>query len=67
MLVEHVVPATITPDAMLVTGLDLEMTVFGGRERTRADWAQLFAGSGFELETVLPVLGMICVIVGRVA
>lgn len=48
------------------TLLDLEMLVsVGGRERTRADYAELFAKAGFELTRVVPTATPLAIVEGK--
>lgn len=46
--------------------LDLEvLTVFGGKERTLAEYIELFGAAGFELSRVVPTRGPHCVVEAR--
>jgi hypothetical protein len=50
----------------LAKWLDLNMMVMpGGRERTEAEYADLFAGAGFRLERVVPTSTEVSIIEGR--
>ena len=52
-------PAPAPGVAMLVKQTDLEMlAVVGGRERTAAEFSELFAQAGFTLARILPLEGM---------
>ena len=44
--------------------LDIEMLVItaGGKERTRDEFAELFASSGLRLNRIVPTEGTICII-----
>ena len=66
---EHIVPDRLPPgpDAMQITGFDLEMSLAGGRERTRAEWDTLLSATGFRVERVRPVVGRIHVLVACLA
>lgn len=63
LVVEQVLPATAGPHPAKV--LDVVMlTLTGGRERTREDYAGLFQAAGFRLDRVVPTAGAISVLVG---
>jgi hypothetical protein len=56
LLGEIVLPTQADPANALAFTLDLlALVVFGGRERTLAEFTDLLAGSGYVLKTVLPV------------
>jgi SAM-dependent methyltransferase len=60
LLVELVLPARVdhSPRAQIGTGSDVNMLVnAGGRERTDAEFAALFAAAGFKLTRIIPVPG----------
>jgi hypothetical protein len=60
LLVELVLPARVdhSPWSQIGTGSDVNMLVnVGGRERTDAEFAALFATAGFKLTKILPVPG----------
>jgi hypothetical protein len=64
ILLEAVITAGNDPDFAKV--LDLEMMVFpGGRERTEAEFAALFARTGFELTRIVPTKSPVSVIEAR--
>jgi O-methyltransferase domain/Dimerisation domain len=66
LLVEHVLPEG--DGASFGKLLDLHMMVVaGGRERTEAEYRQLFAAHGFRLTRVVPTAGDISVVEGRPA
>jgi hypothetical protein len=63
LVVEMVVPDPNQPDAAvfgrLVRRADLEMlAVVGGRERTAAEYEELFIESGFALDRIVPLESM---------
>jgi len=63
LVIELLVPAPNEPGApgvmRLVKQTDLEMlTVVGGRERTAAEYGELFTGAGILLSRILPLKGM---------
>ncbi|MBB5121993.1 methyltransferase [Streptomyces eurocidicus] len=57
LIIEPVLPATVSPEAPDLTYLsDLNMLVnVGGRERTAADFAGLCAAGGFRLDAITPM------------
>lgn len=64
LLVESVVRAGDEPD--LAKLIDLEMMLLpGGKERTEAEFAALFANAGFELTRVVPTESPLAIIEGR--
>ncbi len=64
LVIEMVVPAGNDPS--LVKLLDLEMLAIpGGRERTEAEYRDLYASTGFELTKIVPTKSPVCVIEGR--
>jgi len=64
VLIEHVIPET--PELTLGKWLDLHMLVtMGGRERTAAGYAELYAKVGFELEEIVPTAAPHSLIIGR--
>ena len=65
LLLEGVIQSGGEPDMMKL--IDLEMLVLpGGKERTREQFAALFAGAGFELTRIVPTQSPLAVIEGRV-
>lgn len=63
LIIEQVLPAAAGPHPAKV--LDLVMlTLTGGRERTRDEYASLLEAGGFELEKVVPTTGAVSVLVG---
>ena len=59
LLVELLLPDTITAEAAPVTLMDLNMLVlFGGRERTEAEFRALLGSAGWTLDRVVPTRGM---------
>ena len=59
LLVELLLPDTVTPEATPVTLMDLNMLVlFGGRERTQAQYKSLLDSAGWSLDRVIPTRGM---------
>jgi hypothetical protein len=65
LLAEVVLPDRVTSQHP-GTLLDLEMLVsVGGRERTRADYAALYAKAGFELTRVVPTATPLAIVEGR--
>jgi hypothetical protein len=64
LVLEGIVAPGNQPDPL--KGLDLEMLALpGGRERTEEEYRRLFAGAGFELESITPTRGLVSVIEGR--
>jgi SAM-dependent methyltransferase len=60
LLVELVLPARVdqSPRAQIGTGSDVNMLVnIGGRERTDAEFGDLFAAAGFRLTRIEPIAG----------
>jgi hypothetical protein len=65
ILVEAVLKPGNEPDLSKL--IDLEMLLLpGGRERTRDEFAALFASNGFELTRVVPTHSPLCVVEGTV-
>ena len=63
LLVEMIVPPGNEPSVAKL--LDLEMFVMtGGRERTEAEFKDLFEASGFKLSRIIPTEENICIIEG---
>jgi hypothetical protein len=66
LVVEQVLPTAAGPHPAKV--LDVVMlTLTGGRERTREDYAALFQAGGFRLDKIVPTTGAISVLVGATA
>ena len=67
LVIEQVV--TSTPELSLSKLLDLEMLALtlGGRERTEAEFAELFASVGLKLMRVFPTESPVCVLEARAA
>jgi O-methyltransferase domain len=67
LLCEMVVPAE--PGMVPSKALDIEMLVMtpGGKERTRQEFAELFASAGLRLVRVVPTDGPLCVLEARSA
>jgi hypothetical protein len=64
LLVERLMPHRVA-QAPSTIWLDLSMLVFtGGRERTQAEYAHLFAAAGFKLTKITPTSGPWSVIEG---
>jgi len=64
VLIEEIIPET--PELTWAKWLDLHMlAVAGGRERTAAEYRDLFAKSGFELEQIVPTPAGSSLIIGR--
>jgi len=64
VLIEELIPDT--PDLTWSKWIDLHMLcVTGGRERTVAEYAELYAKSGFELQEVVPTITGASLIIGR--
>jgi hypothetical protein len=63
LVVEHVLgSANASPEGEF---MDLMMLVMnGGRERTRTDFAKLFAASGFRLTSITPTATPLCILEG---
>ena len=60
LLVELVLPSPVDQSlrSMIATGSDVNMLVnVGGRERTDADFAELFQAAGFKLTRIVPIEG----------
>lgn len=63
LVVEMVIPSGNEPSVAKL--LDLEMLVItGGRERTEAEFDNLFASSGFKLSRIIPAQESVCIIEG---
>jgi hypothetical protein len=63
LVVEMVIPPGNDPSVAKL--LDLEMLVItGGRERTKAEFNNLFVSSGFKLSRIIPTKESVCVIEG---
>ena len=66
LLVEYVLPEG--DGSSFGKLLDLHMMVLlGGRERTQAEYRQLFAAHGFRLARVVPTAGDVSVVEGQLA
>jgi len=64
ILNESVIPET--PDFDMGKWMDLNMLVgVGGRERTAAEYRDLYAKAGFELEQIIPTGSPLSIIIGR--
>jgi O-methyltransferase domain len=64
VLVESVIPDT--PDFDMGKWMDVNMLVMlGGRERTAAEYRELYAKAGFELEQLIPTPSPHSIIIGR--
>jgi hypothetical protein len=60
LLVEMVLPSRVDESirSVIATGSDINMLVnIGGRERTDADFAELFQAAGFKLTRIVPIEG----------
>jgi O-methyltransferase domain len=66
LVIEQIV--TSTPELSLAKLLDLEMLALtvGGRERTDAEFAELFASAGLKLTRVFPTQSPVCILEVRV-
>lgn len=63
LVVEMIVPLGNEPSIAKL--LDLEMFIMtGGRERTEAEFKELFESSGFKLSRIIPTKENICIIEG---
>ena len=63
-LIESVMPETT--EAGLGNWMDLHMlTCVGGRERTAAEYSELYMQTGFELEQIIPTPSPLSIIFGR--
>ncbi|MDY6970606.1 MAG: methyltransferase, partial [Spirochaetota bacterium] len=63
LIVEMVIPHGNEPSIAKL--LDLEMLVItGGRERTEAEFKNLFVSSGFKLSGIIPTKESVCIIEG---
>ena len=63
LVVEMVIPPGNEPSVAKL--LDLEMLVItGGRERTEAEFNELFLSSGFRLSRIIPTKESVCIIEG---
>jgi hypothetical protein len=63
LVVEMVIPPGNEPSVAKL--LDLEMLVItGGRERTEAEFSNLFVSSGFKLSRIIPTRENVCIIEG---
>jgi hypothetical protein len=63
-VVEWVIPET--PEPTLGKWMDLHMlAMLGGRERTVAEYGELLAKAGLELERVVPTASSLSVVIGR--
>jgi len=66
LIVEGIIPPGNEPNFSKL--LDLNMLVIpGGKERTEAEYRELFSASGFQLTTITPTGGGVSVIEGRPA
>ncbi len=64
VLIEEIIPET--PELTWAKWLDLHMlAVAGGKERTVAEYRDLFAKSGFELEQIIPTFAGSSLIIAR--
>ncbi len=64
LLVESVIPETAEFD--MGKWMDLNMLVMaGGRERTAAEFRELYSQAGFELEQIVPTPSPLSILVGR--
>ena len=63
-LIENLIPET--PESTLGKWIDLLMlTILGGRERTAAEYGELYAEAGFDLEQIIPTSSPYSIIIGR--
>jgi hypothetical protein len=63
LVLEMVIPPGNEPSVAKL--LDLEMLVTtGGRERTKAEFNNLFVSSGFKLSRIIPAKEGVCIIEG---
>jgi hypothetical protein len=64
VLIEEIIPET--PELTWAKWLDLHMlAVAGGRERTTAEYKELYANAGFDLEQIIPTRAGSSLIIGR--
>jgi hypothetical protein len=64
VLLETVIPET--PEFTFGKWMDLLMlTILGGQERTGAEYSELYAKAGFEMEQIVPTPSMVSILVGR--
>jgi hypothetical protein len=63
LVVETVIPPGDAP--AFGKWLDLMMLLVGGRERTREEYASLFAAAGLRLCRVIPTAAEVCILEGR--
>jgi hypothetical protein len=62
--VEWVIPET--PEFNVGKWMDLNMLVMaGGRERTAAEFRDLYGQAGFELEQIIPTPSPLSIVVGK--
>jgi C-methyltransferase len=62
LVVETVVEASTTREIGPLSDLQMMIVCSGGRERSRADYARLFAAAGFRLSRVVPTAGPMSVL-----
>ena len=73
VLVEQVAPVSLfgnlSPFSKLIAQnvvyVDMEMLSVGGKERTRAEWAELLGRAGFRLEEARLVIGAVHILVAH--
>ncbi|HYR44514.1 MAG TPA: methyltransferase [Terriglobia bacterium] len=64
VLIEWLIPEG--PEPTLGKWIDLIMlTILGGRERTAAEFGELYAKCGFELDEIIPTASPLSIIIGR--
>ncbi len=63
ILIESVIPEG--PDPSFFKFTDLAMMLIGGRERSAAEFRELYASTGFELEEIVPTPSPLNLIIGR--
>ena len=64
VLLESVIPDTPAFDMGKWMDVNMLATV-GGRERTAAEYRELYAKAGFELEQIVPTPSPLSIIIGR--
>jgi hypothetical protein len=67
LLCEMVVPDDPGPAPAKLLDIEMLVITLGGRERTAAEFAELFASAGLRLERVVPTKSPVCVLEARLA
>jgi cyclopropane fatty-acyl-phospholipid synthase-like methyltransferase len=67
LLYEMVVPEDASPSPAKTLDIEMLACTPGGRERTEAEFRELFASAGLRLERVVPTAGPMCVLEARSA